>query len=124
MARSIDCMGVVGTGVMGSGIAQIAAQAGLSVILFDARDGAAALAKDNLAATFAKLADKGKISTDAAQAALSRLTVAGRLDDLAQCDLVVEAIVERIEAKQELWASWKASLQPIAFWRPTPPLFR
>ncbi|WP_333900074.1 3-hydroxyacyl-CoA dehydrogenase [Agrobacterium pusense] len=102
MARSIDCMGVVGTGVMGSGIAQIAAQAGLSVILFDARDGAAALAKDNLAATFAKLADKGKISTDAAQAALSRLTVAGRLDDLAQCDLVVEAIVERIEAKQEL----------------------
>lgn len=60
MADSIKIMGLVGTGVMGAGIAQIAAQAGVLVRLFDARDGAAQTARDNLGATLSKLAAKGK----------------------------------------------------------------
>ena len=62
MTRMIDRMAIVGTGVMGSGIAQIAAQAGIQVKLFDAREGAAQVARDNLERTLGKLADKGKIS--------------------------------------------------------------
>ncbi|SEJ38124.1 3-hydroxybutyryl-CoA dehydrogenase [Azotobacter beijerinckii] len=102
MTRTINRMAMVGTGVMGTGIAQIAAQAGLEVKLFDTREGAAQNAHDNLAKTLAKLADKGKISQADAESTLARLEVADSLDALANCELVVEAIIERLEAKQAL----------------------
>lgn len=104
MAHSIHRMAVVGTGVMGTGIAQIAAQAGLSVHLFDARAGAAASSRDNLVSTLDRLADKGKIGAGEATDAAARLHVAATLGDLASCDLIVEAIVERIEPKRALLA--------------------
>ena len=63
---------VVGAGIMGTGIAQVAAQAGHAVLLHDLRDGAAAAAKSKLAATMDGLVAKGKLSADAAQAALAR----------------------------------------------------
>ncbi len=102
MTRSINRMAVVGAGVMGTGIAQLAAQAGVAVHLFDARDGAAAAARDSLAATLSKLAEKGKISTAEADAAILLIVASESLQDLANCDLVVEAIVERLDAKQSL----------------------
>ncbi|MDV7211213.1 3-hydroxyacyl-CoA dehydrogenase [Azotobacter beijerinckii] len=102
MTRTINRMAMVGTGVMGTGIAQIAAQAGLEVKLFDTREGAAQNAHDNLAKTLAKLADKGKISQADAESTLARLEVADSLDALANCELVVEAIIERLDAKQAL----------------------
>ncbi len=105
MAESTHTLAIVGTGVMGTGIAQIAAQAGLTVRLFDARDGAAGAARDGLVATLRTLADKGKIGADAATEAASRLHVAGSLSDLAECDVVVEAIVERLEPKRALLAA-------------------
>lgn len=108
MTRSIDRIAVVGTGVMGTGIAQIAALAGLRVQLFDGRDGAAAVARDKLATTFETLATKGKIDRADAEAALARVDVADRLEALAGCDLVVEAIVEQIEAKRSLLSALEA----------------
>jgi len=102
MADSIKIMGLVGTGVMGAGIAQIAAQAGVLVRLFDARDGAAQTARDNLGATLSKLQGKGKITQEAMDAALGNLQVAATLDALGDCDLVVEAIVENLDAKRGL----------------------
>lgn len=102
MTRSINRIAIVGTGIMGAGIAQIAAQAGLVVQLFDTRDGAAAGARDRLGATLGQLAERGKISATDAQATMSRLQVAGSLRELAQCDLVVEAIIERLDVKQSL----------------------
>lgn len=66
---------------MGSGIAQIAAQAGIQVKLFDAREGAAQVARDNLARTLGKLADKGKLSGADVEATLGRLQVAGTLQE-------------------------------------------
>lgn len=104
MAYAINHMAVVGAGVMGTGIAQIAAQAGLQVLLFDSREGAAATARDNLQATLDKLAAKGKLTSAEAQAALARVAVAETLADLADADLVVEAIIERLDAKQGLLA--------------------
>ncbi|MEX3983084.1 3-hydroxyacyl-CoA dehydrogenase [Paraburkholderia sp. EG287A] len=100
---NIETIGIVGTGAMGRGIAQIAAQAGLAVRLYDTNPQAVAAARDYLADTFAKLAAKGKLDEPAANAALERVSGAHTLDDLAVCDLVVEAIVENLEAKRTLF---------------------
>jgi len=112
MEYSITVIGIVGTGVMGAGIAQVAAQAGHPVMLFDARPGAAQAARDQLARTFQTLVDKGKISQADAGSALSRLTVATELDALGDCDLVIEAIVENLEAKQGLLQALEQVVPP------------
>jgi 3-hydroxybutyryl-CoA dehydrogenase len=108
MTREINRMAVVGAGVMGTGIAQIAAQAGVEVLLFDNRDGAAQAALDTLEQTFDKLVGKGKIAPVGAQATLGRLRVADQLNQLKDVDLVVEAIIERLDAKQALLAQLEA----------------
>ena len=94
---------VIGAGAMGSGIAQVAAAAGHPVRLLDARAGAAEKAIDGIRAQFAKLVDKGRMSADAAAAAGARLTAADALPALADAALVVEAIVENLDAKQQLF---------------------
>ncbi|WP_233880985.1 3-hydroxyacyl-CoA dehydrogenase [Paraburkholderia flagellata] len=100
---NIETIGIVGSGAMGRGIAQIAAQAGLAVRLYDTNPQAVAAARDHLADTFAKLAAKGKLDEPAAKAALERVNGAHTLDELAVCDLVIEAIVENLEAKRTLF---------------------
>lgn len=95
---------VVGTGAMGAGIAQVAAQAGHPVKLLDNRPGAAAKAVDGIRAQFAKLAEKGKLTAEAAAEAGARLIAVEQLADLADAGLVVEAIVENLEAKQKLFS--------------------
>jgi 3-hydroxybutyryl-CoA dehydrogenase len=99
---------VVGTGAMGAGIAQIAAAAGHPVKLLDNRSGAAELAIVGIRAQFAKMADKGKLTAVAAEAAGARLFPVSQLAELADCALVVEAIVENLEAKQKLYADLEA----------------
>ena len=96
-------LGVVGTGVMGRGIAQIAAQAGIRVMLYDTRSDAAPAAKDYVGGALAKLAEKGRIPADAAARATGLLEVAHVLTHLSGCHVVVEAIVENLAAKQELF---------------------
>lgn len=112
MTDTLNTMGLVGTGVMGAGIAQIAAQAGVVVRLFDAREGAAQSARDNLSGIFAKLVSKGKISQAAMEAALANLRVAEAIDDLCDCDLVVEAIVENLDAKRGLLQQLEGIVSP------------
>ncbi|MBU0750620.1 MAG: 3-hydroxyacyl-CoA dehydrogenase [Gammaproteobacteria bacterium] len=94
---------VVGAGAMGAGIAQVAATAGHPVLLFDNRPGAAAQAIENLRSVYARLAAKGKLGGDAASAAAARLSAAAELADLAPAGLVIEAIVEDLDAKQGLF---------------------
>ncbi len=93
---------VVGAGIMGAGIAQVAAQAGHAVRLFDARAGAAAAATAKLATTLDGLAAKGRLDAAQAKAIAARIVVAERLDEAAGAGLVVEAIVENLEAKRGL----------------------
>ncbi|WP_374261706.1 3-hydroxyacyl-CoA dehydrogenase PaaH [Zoogloea sp.] len=95
---------VVGTGAMGAGIAQVAAAAGHVVKLLDNRPEAAAKAVAGIRAQFGRLVEKQRMSADDAAAASARLVAVERLADLADAALVVEAIVEKLEAKQQLYA--------------------
>ncbi|HCY62118.1 MAG TPA: 3-hydroxyacyl-CoA dehydrogenase PaaC [Oxalobacteraceae bacterium] len=99
---------VVGSGAMGAGIAQVAAVAGHPVRLFDARAEAADKAIADIRKTFGKLVEKGKMSADAAAAAGARLQSVTALDQLGDASLVVEAIVENLDAKRGLFADLEA----------------
>ena len=103
MHPTFPTVGIVGTGAMGRGIAQMAAQAGSQVVLFDVQPGAAQTAQAALQDTWAKLVAKGKLDPIKQQECLSRLGVAATLSALSACDLVVEAIVEKLEVKQRLF---------------------
>ena len=102
---------VVGAGLMGAGIAQVAAQAGHEVLLFDARAGAAEVAKAKLAQALDGLAVKGKLTVEAVAATLARITP---VDALVPVDLVIEAIVENLDIKRALFADLEAVLAPEA----------
>ena len=95
---------VVGTGAMGRGIAQIAAQAGSTVLLHDQQAAAMTAAQQSIFEQWDKLVEKGRMQADAVAACKARLKTAAKLQDLAACDLVVEAIVERLDVKAALFA--------------------
>ncbi len=101
----IKTIGVVGAGAMGRGIAQIAAQAGLRVRLYDTSADAVSAARESLRQVWDKLAQKGKLSAADAQAALNRVEPASALADMAPCEVVVEAILERLDVKRDLFAA-------------------
>ena len=101
-------VGVVGAGTMGAGIAQVAAQAGCRVKLYDAREGAAQAALVRTSDALTKLAEKGKMSADDARNTSARMTSASDLADFYDCDLIVEAIIEDLHAKQALFKSLEA----------------
>ncbi|TFV95056.1 3-hydroxyacyl-CoA dehydrogenase [Oxalobacteraceae bacterium OM1] len=97
-------VGVIGVGVMGRGIVQIAALAGARVRMADNRPGAAETSRKELQATLGKLVEKGKLTAEAAAGAGERLVVCNALEELADCDVVVEAIIEDLGAKRALFA--------------------
>ncbi|WP_440109081.1 3-hydroxyacyl-CoA dehydrogenase [Acidovorax sp. BL-A-41-H1] len=107
-------IGIAGTGAMGRGIAQIAAQAGSEVLLLDANPGAAEAAKAALEDQWARLVAKGRLDDTQASAYAARLCPVAAVADLAACDLVVEAIVERLDAKQALLAQLQKVLRDDA----------
>ncbi len=94
---------VVGAGIMGMGIAQVAAQAGHAVCVYDTRPDAAAAAKDKLASSLSALVTKGKMTAEAVQALLQRITPVAQLSDAAHVRLVVEAIVENLSVKRSVF---------------------
>ena len=96
--------GVTGAGTMGRGIVQVLAQSGVRTLVFDAQPGAARKARESIGATLMKLAERGKLDRPAVEATLGRIEIAERLEALAPCQIVVEAIVEDLGAKRELFA--------------------
>ena len=110
----INIIGVVGCGAMGRGIVQIAALAGCTVRLFDAAPGAAAAAATALTETFAKLQEKGKLTAEVIAAARERIQVAASLDEFADCDTVIEAIIENLGIKQAVFKQLEAIVRPDA----------
>lgn len=92
----------------------MAAQAGSRVWLFDVQPGAAQAARDALQSTWQTLVGKNRMDAATMQGCLERLHLAQTLTDLAPCDLVVEAVVERLDVKQRLFADLEAIVQPGA----------
>jgi 3-hydroxybutyryl-CoA dehydrogenase len=108
MAQTFQIVGIVGAGTMGAGIAQVAASAGCTVKIFDAREGAALAAIARTTEALKALATKGKLSAEDATNAAARMHVAPDLADFHDCDLIVEAIVEELAAKRALFKSLEA----------------
>ncbi|MGZ5092896.1 MAG: 3-hydroxyacyl-CoA dehydrogenase [Burkholderiales bacterium] len=105
-------IGVIGTGAMGRGIVQVAAQGGMNVMMTDARPGAAQEARDFVAKMIGRAAEKGSMTADDAAAAVSRIKVVETLSDFKRCHVVVEAIVENLEAKRQLFAELETIVAP------------
>ncbi len=95
---------VIGAGTMGAGIAQVAASAGHPVLLFDAAEGAAQRGIANTAKGLGKLVERGRMTEAEAAALTARIQPVTALTDLASANLVIEAIVERLDVKQQVFA--------------------
>jgi 3-hydroxybutyryl-CoA dehydrogenase len=95
-------VGVIGSGAMGAGIAQVAAVAGHKVVLYDTNAAALDKAKANLSATLQKLQEKGKVNN--AEEIMQRFTFANETSAFAHCGLIIEAIVEKLEIKKSVFA--------------------
>ncbi|NML54254.1 3-hydroxyacyl-CoA dehydrogenase family protein [Streptomyces sp. R302] len=98
-------LAVIGAGLMGSGIAQVSAQAGWDVVLRDVTDAALTRGTDGIKASYEKFVAKGRLDAADAEAALGRITATTELDAVADADIVVEAVFEKIEVKHEIFRS-------------------
>jgi 3-hydroxybutyryl-CoA dehydrogenase len=103
-------VGVVGGGLMGSGIAQVAAQAGLTTIVRELSEPLCARASAAITKSLDKAIEKGKMTPEARAATLACLEFTTSLTDLAACDIIIEAVVEDLDAKNALWRE----LHPLA----------
>jgi 3-hydroxybutyryl-CoA dehydrogenase len=110
----IDRMAVIGAGQMGSGIAQVAAQAGVEVVVADASPELAKRSVEKLGQTLAKLVEKGKLAAAEREKVLGRIKPVASLDDCAGADLAIEAVVESQAAKIAIFQKLDAVLRPEA----------
>ncbi|TFL11396.1 3-hydroxyacyl-CoA dehydrogenase [Pusillimonas caeni] len=107
-------LGIVGAGAMGAGIAHAASASGIDVRLVDAREGAAQKACEAIGARLDKRVGQGKLSADEAEGTKRRLAAVRGLDELKDCDVVVEAIIEDLDAKAGLFEQLEDILRPEA----------
>ncbi|HEY2427469.1 MAG TPA: 3-hydroxybutyryl-CoA dehydrogenase [Acidimicrobiales bacterium] len=100
---TIKRLGIVGSGIMGAGIAETAAKAGIEVVLRSRREETANATVAGLEKSLAKQVEKGKLSDEDRTATLSRVTATSDLGDLADADLVIESVVEDLATKKHLF---------------------
>lgn len=105
LTERTETIGVIGAGAMGRGIAETAAAAGFRVRLFDAADGAALRAVELIQDSLSKRVRQAALTPSDVQRAVARLTLPATLGELADCDVIVEAIIEDVQAKRSLFAS-------------------
>ena len=114
MAREIGTVGVVGLGTMGAGIAQIAIEAGYETVGREISFELGEKARERIAHFLGRAVEKGRLAASDRDAALNRLRTTTSLDELAGCDLVIEAIVEELDAKRALFAELDRICAPDA----------
>ena len=114
LLRSDLVVAVIGAGTMGRGIAQVCAQAGMTALLFDTRQGAAAEALTSIDKTLEGQVAKGRMTTETKQEVMQRLRPVTSLDEVAPAGLVIEAIVEDLTLKRELFRELEKRLAPNA----------
>jgi 3-hydroxybutyryl-CoA dehydrogenase len=103
MAQQIEKVGVLGAGLMGHGIAQVAAQSGYQVVLREVDEATLAKGVGKIEKQLARAVEKGKSSQEDADAVRARITATTHYRELADCDLVIEAITENLALKLEMW---------------------
>ena len=95
-------IGIIGAGTMGSGIAQTAAAAGWTVRVYDIEESLVTQAAESISNRFARLVEKGRISEEKSTEYQNRIHTTTNLDDLVDCDLIIEAIVEDFDIKSKV----------------------
>jgi len=100
----MEIVGVIGSGTMGSGIAQVVATAGHQAIVYDNNLSVLEKAKSNLKALLDKLVEKGKIKPEYSENILRKIVFSSQLSDFNPCGLIIEAIVENLDVKQKLFS--------------------
>jgi 3-hydroxybutyryl-CoA dehydrogenase len=114
MAQQIEKVGVLGAGLMGHGIAQVAAQSGYQVVLREVDDATLAKGVGKIEKQLARAVEKGKSSQEDADQVRARITPTTHYRELADCDLVIEAITENLAAKLEMWKEVDEIVKPEA----------
>jgi 3-hydroxybutyryl-CoA dehydrogenase len=107
-------VGVVGLGTMGAGIAQVCVQAGVETVGREVSEELAERARERIAHYLGRGVEKARLTAEESDAALARLTTTTELADLAGCELVIEAVVEELEAKRELFRELESVVAPDA----------
>jgi 3-hydroxybutyryl-CoA dehydrogenase len=113
-AMKISRVGVLGAGLMGSGIAEVSARAGYETIVREISDELVRKGLSRIDGSLGKAVEKGKLEASARDAARGCLRTTTRLEDLADCDIVIEAIVENLETKKETFAVLDRTCKPEA----------
>jgi len=108
----IKTVGVLGAGLMGSGIAEVSAKAGYTTIVREVSEELSRKGRARIEASLARAVEKGKLDGADRDAAKARLSETTRLEDLANCDIVIEAIVENLETKNETFAALDRACKP------------
>ena len=98
-------VGIIGAGAMGSGIAQVAATAGHSVVLFDTKAEALSLSKSKLASVMDRLVEKGRLTSEEAQEIQNRISYADHMEALSESGIIIEAIIENLDVKKGVFSS-------------------
>jgi len=114
LSKSDLLVAVIGAGTMGRGIAQVCAQAGLTCLLFDSREGAVNEAMASIDKSLEGLVAKGRMAAQTRQSVLGHLRPIGSIDETKSADIVIEAIAENLEAKRELFGELEKHLAPHA----------
>jgi len=111
---AIKKVGVIGAGLMGGGIATVFANAGLAVTVIEANPDALAKGLDAVKTGYEASVKRGRLSTEDAQARFARMTGSLKMEDLADCDLIVEAVFERMDIKKDVFSRLNEIAKPDA----------
>jgi len=103
MSKQISKVGIVGSGTMGSGIAQLVAASGYQVVLIDLNDELLKKAVSRIEKNLLRLIEKDRITKKIKQQIVSRIKTSTKLDELGDCDHVIEAVSENINIKKQLY---------------------
>ncbi len=114
MAGEIRTVGVIGAGTMGNGIAQVTAAAGVAVVMSDINDAAVQRGLEAIGRNLARLVEKQKLGAAERDAALARIRTTTRMEDVADCDLVIEAATENVDLKLRIFADLDRIAKPAA----------
>ena len=98
-------VGIIGAGAMGSGISQVAATAGHSVVLFDTKAESLSMSKSKLASVMDRLLEKGRLTSKEAQEIQNRISYADHMDALSESGIIIEAIIENLDVKKSVFSS-------------------